>query len=181
MNNKRFAVLCGILLALFCGCEPSSNNNDGSVYFNTTEKTYKDPKGKLLYEGKYTLTGRFMDSDKNQGGSYYFNTFYLKIYENCLIETTNSLDNPVAQDFVYQFTSCDNDFLDYANASSNAKYIVNRKNYDVCKVISMQDYRYGNNVKRDVFYEVVKGDQTRQLTQQLNQAYQYEVWRSMMD
>lgn len=179
--KKLFILLMGVVFTFICGCGMSNNSNDEFGFFNISEKPTKDPKGKLLYEGKYTLTGRSMDSDRNQGGSYYFNTFYLKIYENCLIETTNSMDNPIAQDYVYSISSSDNDFRIYSNPDYNASFMVNKQNYDVCKVISMQDYRYGNNVKRDVIYEVVKGDQTQQLTQQLNQAYQYEVWRSMMD
>ena len=113
--------------------------------------------GKILYEGKYTLTGRF--SVNGNVSQQYVNSssFYVKIYSDKMIVTEIPFGEAVAKDTEYLLKNKDEDILIYQNKRDMVCYQVD-KNYELMKVVTSPSMLYGNNLHDHYSYEIVKGE-----------------------
>lgn len=124
----------------------------------------QDSSNKLLYEGIYTSTGYGVREDGTVMVGNSSLSFYVKIYEQNLIQTTSVIGQPRPVDFEYKFKGIDKDGNRVYELNIVTSMLVDA-NYDIKTVISLPSSRYGNNVQEHTYWEVVKGDREAEFNQ----------------
>lgn len=111
----------------------------------------------VLYEGKYTETGRFF-INKTESNQFIVSTsFFVKIYTDKLVVTAVPFGQAVATDTEYNYNGSKDGFRIYSLPNGLLYYQVD-ENYDIMKVMVAYSMMYGANDKDYYYYETVKGE-----------------------
>ncbi len=110
---------------------------------------------KVLYEGKYTETGRVFINNTESNQYIVSTSFYVKIYSDKLIVTGIPFGQGYATDTEYTYTGTEDGCRIYSRGVLS--YQVD-ENYDIMKVMTSPSMMYGANVKDYYYYETVKGE-----------------------
>jgi len=132
-------------------------------------KTLIGQRSRLLYESAYTRTGVYWCEGENKNRAISLaQVFYAKIYEDYLIETSSDPYNPVPYDTKLRYVGKNRQ--NCRIYESNGKtYIVDR-NYNLTMVLESYDFKFGwGNVRKDIYYEVVKGDYSDEIFREMRQ------------
>lgn len=114
-----------------------------------------------LFEGIYTETG-YGVTDKNKPlNSGMTRSYYVKIYENKLVVTTQQYGSVSTIDIPYQHQGKNQDGDRVYSSGASESYWVDQ-NYDIMRVSEMPSIDYGTNVMDYWYWEIVKGDQRQQ-------------------
>lgn len=111
----------------------------------------------VLYEGKYTETGRFYINNSVSNQYIVSTSFYVKIYSDKLVVTSVPYGQAYARDTEYRYTGVKNGDRIYSLPNGMIFYQVD-EDYDIMKVIVSASLIYGANVKDYYSYETVKGE-----------------------
>ena len=114
-------------------------------------------KSKVLYEGKYTETGRYYFNNTESQQYIVSTSFYVKIYSDKLVVTAIPFGQAVATDTEYKYTGSRDGCRIYSLPNGLYFYQVD-KDYDIMKVMVVSSMMYGPNVKDYYYYETVKGE-----------------------
>ncbi len=119
---------------------------------------------KPLYGGIFTETG-YGVTDQNQSlNSGMTRSYYVKIYENKLVVTTQQYGSVSTIDIIYEFNGVDqNGYRIYTNGGLGSYYV--DQQYDLRLVYANPSMYYGYNVMEYSFWEIVKGDQRQKYEQ----------------
>ena len=120
---------------------------------------------KVLYEGKYTETGRFYINNKESNQYINSTSFYVKIYSDKLVVTAVPFGQAIARDTEYKYAGNKNGYRIYSLPNGLYYYQVD-DNYDIMKVMVTSSMLYGANVKDYYYYETVKGEHYQEYNKQ---------------
>lgn len=117
-----------------------------------------------LFKGIYTETG-YGHSEQNEAlNSGFVQSYYVEIYKNKLVVTTTEFGTGKTIELEYKFSKKD--------AEGNSIYVKDQMNayrvdssFDIEKVNSFPDSRYGNKVWNKSYWQVVKGDRATEYYQ----------------
>lgn len=128
--------------------------------------------GRLLFKSVYTYTGKSWQEGKQpiQSNLSAF-TCYIRIFDNCLIETSRNILNssPLPQDIRYTYVGNNNNYRVYKN--NNVFYFVD-SSFGITKLIESYDVRYGwGNVTISTFYEYIIGDYSEEIYENARREY----------
>ena len=112
---------------------------------------------KVLYEGKYTETGRCYINNTESNQFIVSTSFYVKIYSDRLVVTAIPFGQAVATDTEYRYTGSKDGCRIYSLPNGLYYYQVD-ENYDIMKVMVAASMMYGANAKDYYYYETVKGE-----------------------
>ncbi len=126
--------------------------------------------GRLIYESIYSYTGKGWQDDGTVMQTYNRSAFYVKIYENCLVETSGS---PLPQDYYYTYIG--NDKQNKRIYQCNTFYFLVDRNNNLTRAIQTYDFRFGTNVKKYIYSEIKKGDLPKQTPEEILQEYKNQV------
>ena len=126
--------------------------------------------GQLLYESIYSMTGICWQDDGTVMKTNNHSAFYSKIYENCLVETSG-LPNP--QDYYYYYIG-NNNQNSRVYQNNRVFYIVD-ENYNLTRVIQSYDYRFGTNVEKYFYHEIIKGELPKKTLVEIMKEYESQV------
>lgn len=118
---------------------------------------WKKSQNKVLYEGKYTETGRYYINNTESQQYIVSTSFYVKIYSDKLFITAIPFGQAVATDTEYKYTGDKGAYRIYSLPNGIYSYQVD-ENYDIMKVMVSASMLYGANVKDYYYYETVKGE-----------------------
>lgn len=126
--------------------------------------------GRLLYESIYSYTGNGRQDDGRVMKTYNCSAFYAKIYENCLVETSGS---PQAKDHYYTYIGNNNQ--NERIYQYNSLYFLVDRNYNLTRVIQSYDYRFGTNVEKYFYHEIIKGELPKKTLVEIMREYESQV------
>lgn len=134
--------------------------------------------GKLLFEGMYTMTGRWYNETQAYDSPAGCQAFYVKVYVQKLVTTVSVYGTAEYQDIEYRYEGTDN--------SGNRIYRQN--NLDAYAVDSEQNlqrimstYIYNGNRRIDTYYEIIKGDHSMDCLKRMQDALELERMKSLYD
>ena len=110
-----------------------------------------------VYEGIYTDTGYGKDENGEPISVRFSYSYYVKIYNDSLVVTTVEFGTGKIIDLTYLYKGKNNDGNKIYTQDRNNSYLMD-DNYDLMRVLSMPVYIYGNNVWRNTYWEIVKGE-----------------------
>ena len=126
--------------------------------------------GRLLYESIYSYTGKGWQDDGRVMKTYNCSAFYAKIYENCLVETSGS---PQAKNHYYTYIGNNNQ--NERIYQCNSLYFLVDRNYNLTRVIQSYDYRFGTNVEKYFYHEIIKGELPKKTLVEIMRGYESQV------
>lgn len=121
----------------------------------------------VLYEGKYTETGRVYINNTASNQFVISTSFYVKIYSDKLVVTSVPYGQAYASDIEYKYTGNNNGYKIYSLPNGMVFYQVDG-NFDIMKVIVAASMMYGANVKDYYYYETVKGEHYQEYNKKHN-------------
>ena len=104
--------------------------------------------------------------------------FHAQIYKDSLVDRYSDAYHPIAQKYRYDFIGTDNQNCRiYQN---NGRTFVVDPEFNITIIVEWYDMRFGwGNVRKDAYYEVVKGDLSKQIEKELEQNMQW--YRNNLD
>ena len=126
--------------------------------------------GRPFYESIYSMTGKCWQDNGTVMETYNHSAFYAKIYEDCLVETSGV---PIAKDHYYYYIG--NNKQNSRVYQNNRTFYIVDQNYNLTKVIESYDYRFGNNVKKYFYHEIIKGDRPQQNLDEIMDEYRRQI------
>lgn len=121
-----------------------------------------------LFKGIYTETGYGRNEQNEAINAGFAQSYYVEIYDQKLVVTTTEFGTGKSIELVYQYTGRDSaGNRVYVKDNMNAYYVDD--SFDLEKVYSFPDARYGNKVWIIFYWQVVKGDHLKEYYQKHNQ------------
>lgn len=135
-------------------------------------------KQQLLYEAVYTQTGKYWSEGEAPVRSVVLaQVFHAQIYKDSLIDRHGDAWHSIAQKYRYDYIGIDDQNCRiYQN---NGRRFVVDSDFNITIIVEWYDMRFGwGNVRKDTYYEVVKGDYSEDIRKELEQdmqQYRYNI------
>ena len=130
-------------------------------------------KQQLLHEAVYTQTGKYWSKGEAPVRSVTLaQVFYAQIYKDSLVDTHSDAWHPIAQKYRYDYIRTDDQNCRiYQN---NGRTFVVDPDFNITIIVEWYDMRFGwGNVRKDTYYEVVKGDYSKEIEKEPEQNMQW--------
>lgn len=118
-----------------------------------------------LYKGIYTETGYGVTDQNKPLNSGMTRSYYVKIYEDKLVVTTQQYGSVSTIDINYPFKEIDQNGIRIYTKGGAESYHVD-DNYDIRLVYASPSMIYGYNVMEYSYWEIVKGDRCQEYEQE---------------